>query len=135
MPASIDPNRAWVFHGSEHAFHTPEGPLKVRYESRTIPIPFGIRLDDFIERRYPGVEMAASYESHVHVVPAIGDPFVEKIHMNHPLKYGGYTFYQASFQRTPEGEITVLSVAKDPGMTVSFVGYCVLVAGFSSSSS
>jgi hypothetical protein len=128
-PAAIDPNRAWVFHGSEHAFATPEGPLTVRYESRTIPLPFGIRLDDFVERRYPGIETAASYESHVQVVPTSGDPFAEKIHMNHPLKYGGYTFYQASFQRTPEGEITVLSVAKDPGMTFSFFGYCVLVAG------
>ena len=46
------------------------------------------------------------------------------------LIYAGYTFYQASFQRTPGGqEVTVLSVARDPGMTVSFLGFCVLVAG------
>jgi hypothetical protein len=128
-PAAIDPNRAWVFHGSEHAFETPAGPVRVRYESRTIPLPFGIRLNDFVEQLYPGTAMAASYESHVDVVPANGEPFSEKIYMNHPLKYAGYVFYQASFQRTPEGEITVLSVAKDPGMLISFVGYCILVFG------
>ena len=26
-------------------------------------------------------------------------------------------------------KITVLSVARDPGMTISFVGYCILVLG------
>jgi len=128
-PASVDPNRAWVFHGTAHEFPTPEGPIKVRYESRTIPLAFGIQLDDFVEKSYPGIALAASYESHVQVRPEHGDPFPKKIYMNNPLKYAGYTFYQASFQRTPEGEITVLSVAHDPGMTVSFVGYCILVAG------
>jgi hypothetical protein len=128
-PASVDPNRAWVFHGMAHEFSTPEGPIKVRYESRTIPLDFGIQLDDFIEKSYPGIALAASYESHVQVLPAQGDPFPTKIYMNNPLKYAGYTFFQASFQRTPQGEITVLSVARDPGMTVSFVGYCILVAG------
>jgi cytochrome c biogenesis protein ResB len=112
-----------------HEFAMPEGTIKVRYESRTIPLAFGIQLDDFIERSYPGIAMAASYESHVQVLPEHGEPFSKKIYMNNPLKYAGYTFYQASFQRTPEGEITVLSVAQDPGMTVSFVGYCILVAG------
>jgi hypothetical protein len=129
QPAAVDPNRAWVFHGMSHEFAMPEGTIKVRYESRTIPLAFGIQLDDFIERSYPGIAMAASYESHVQVLPEHGEPFSKKIYMNNPLKYAGYTFYQASFQRTPEGEITVLSVAQDPGMTVSFVGYCILVAG------
>ncbi len=128
-PANVDPNRAWVFHGTEHAFATPDGPIRVRYESRRIPLEFGIELNDFIEKQYPGVALAASYESHVRVVPGDGEPFPEKIYMNHPLKYAGFTFYQASFQRTPEGETTVLSVARDPGMTVSFVGYCILVFG------
>lgn len=128
-PASIDPNRAWVFHGTAHEFATPDGPITVRYESRSIPLAFGIQLDDFIERSYPGIAMAASYESHVQVQPEHGDSFPVKIYMNNPLKYAGYTFYQASFQRTPQGEITVLSVAHDPGMKVSFIGYCILVAG------
>ena len=50
--------------------------------------------------------------------------------MNHPLKYEGYTFFQASFQRNAAGqEVTILSVARDPGMRVSFIGYCILVLG------
>jgi len=128
--ADCDPNRAWLFHGTRFEFDTPYGPVRVGYEGRSIPLDFGIRLTDFREETYPGVTLAASYESHVVVEPAEGEEFPVRIYMNHPLKHAGYTFYQASFQRTPEGgEITVLSVARDPGMKVSFVGYCILVAG------
>lgn len=129
-PAPADPSEAWIFHGEDFQFDTPEGPVRVEYAGRSIPLPFGIHLEDFREETYPGISLAASYESHVIVQPDDGQEFRTKIYMNHPLIYHGYTFYQASFQRTPSGkEITVLSVAHDPGMTVSFVGFCVLVLG------
>ena len=128
--AQVTPNDAWVFHQENYTFETPHGPVDVRYEGRSIPLDFGIHLDDFREEQYPGISMAASYESHVRVQLAGGEEFPAEIKMNHPLKYAGFVFYQASFQRSPQGEeITVLSVARDPGMTVSFFGYCVLVAG------
>lgn len=127
--ADTTPNEVWLFHGEQFRFDTPDGPVQVSFDSRSIPLDFGIRLDDFREETYPGVSLAASYESHVTVTPASGEPFQEKIYMNHPLKYAGYVFYQASFQRTPEGEVTILSVARDPGMKLSFIGYAILVAG------
>jgi hypothetical protein len=128
--AGCDPNRAWLFHGTHFDFDTPHGLVRVSYEGRTVPLDFGIHLVDFQEQTYPGISLAASFESHVIVHPEQEDEFPVRIYMNHPLKYEGYTFYQASFQRTPGGEeITVLSVARDPGMTVSFAGYCILVAG------
>ncbi len=127
--AATEPNEVWLFHGESFRFETPSGPLDVYFRTRNIPLDFAIHLDDFREETYPGISLAASYESHVTVQPSAGEAFQEKIYMNHPLKYAGYVFYQASFQRTPDGEITVLSVAKDPGMKISFVGYCILVAG------
>ncbi|NNE43915.1 MAG: hypothetical protein HKN12_06885 [Gemmatimonadetes bacterium] len=129
-PADVTPNEAWVFHGENYVFDTPAGPVDIAYKGDTIPLEFGIHLDDFREERYPGISLAASFESHVRVQPDGGEEFPERIYMNHPLIYQGYTFYQASFQRTPSGEeITVLSVARDPGMTISFFGYVVLVLG------
>lgn len=129
-PADVEPNRAWLFHDETFRFDTDHGPIDLRYETRAVPLEFAIHLHDFVEVKYPGISTAASFESHVTVQPAAGEPFEEKIYMNHPLIYSGYTFYQASFQRTPSGEeITVLSVARDPGMTISFVGYCILVVG------
>ncbi|MGQ0722958.1 MAG: cytochrome c biogenesis protein ResB [Candidatus Eiseniibacteriota bacterium] len=129
-PSAVEPAEAWVFHGESYQFQSPEGPIEVRYEGRSIPLDFGVHLTDFREETYPGVMLAASYESHVIVEPSDAERFDTRIYMNHPLVYAGYTFYQASFQRTQSGEeITVLSVARDPGMTVSFVGYCILVLG------
>ncbi len=127
--AETNPNEVWLFHGEKFRFDTPEGPVDVAFDSRAIPLDFEIHLDDFREETYPGISLAASYESHVTVKPEAGEPFQEKIYMNHPLKYAGYVFYQASFQRTPQGEVTILSVARDPGMQLSFVGYCILVLG------
>ncbi|MFN8179924.1 MAG: cytochrome c biogenesis protein ResB [bacterium] len=128
-PVAVTPNDVWLFHGEPFRFDTPKGPINLEYRSRSIPLNFAIHLDDFREVQYPGISMAASFESHVTVHPPIGSPFPYDIHMNHPLIYGGYTFYQASFQRTPEREVTILSVAHDPGMQLSFVGYCILVSG------
>ena len=127
--ADVEPNEVWLFHGDQFQFTTPQGPIDVTYRTRSIPLQFGIQLEDFREEQYPGISMAASFESDVLVHPAVGDPFRYNIHMNHPLKYAGYVFYQASFHRNPEREVTILSVARDPGMQVSFVGYCILVAG------
>lgn len=130
VPADVEPSEAWVFHDEDYRFDTPEGPIQVAYRGRSIPLPFGIHLEDFREEKYPGISLAASYESHVLVQPDNGQEFRTNIHMNHPLIYAGYTFYQASFQRTSSGkEITVLSVAHDPGMTISFIGFLVLVLG------
>lgn len=127
--ADVDPNEVWLFHGETFRFETPDGPIDVAYRTRSIPLAFGIQLEDFREEQYPGIAMAASFESDVMIHPPEGEPFRYNIHMNHPLKYAGYVFYQASFQRNPEREVTILSVARDPGMLLSFVGYCVLVAG------
>ena len=49
--------------------------------------------------------------------------------MNKPLAHGGYTFFQSSYQIQGGREMTILSVAKDPGQTVVFVGYTLLVIG------
>jgi len=128
--ADVSPRDAWVFHDEQFDFDTPHGPVGVRYAGRSIPLDFAVHLEDFREEKYPGVSLAASYESHVVVQPDDEEEFRTRIYMNHPLIYAGYTFYQASFQRAAGGqEITVLSVARDPGMTVSFFGYCVLVTG------
>jgi cytochrome c-type biogenesis protein CcsB len=51
------------------------------------------------------------------------------IQMNQPLSHGGYTFFQSSYQIQGGREMTILSVSKDPGQTVVFVGYTLLVIG------
>lgn len=51
--------------------------------------------------------------------------------MNEPLKYAGFTFYQASFQDGPQGQpiASILSVNKDPGRWIKYLGSLILSLG------
>jgi hypothetical protein len=50
------------------------------------------------------------------------------IRVNDPLRYGGYSFYQAQYH--PEDlNWTGLSVVKDPGIPVVYLGFCVIIVG------
>ena len=91
--------------------------------------PFALELIDFRFDRYPGTEIPKNFSSEV----IIKDPDngVERnalIYMNHPLRYGGYTFYQASYDETTE-TTTVLQVVKNPGWLLPYVSVAMLAFG------
>lgn len=91
-------------------------------------LPFVLRLDSFAIDYYQGTRMPAQFRSRVTVRD--GDrSYSTVIEMNHDLAYGGYHFFQSSFQQTPQRDMTVLSVSKDPGQPIVFLGYLCLVAG------
>lgn len=58
-----------------------------------------------------------------------GKKVVEKtIEVNDPLKYGGFTFYQSSYDQ--EGlKWTGLQVVKDPGVIIVYIGFTMLCIG------
>lgn len=99
----------------------------ISYGHRRIPLDFSLTLKDFRVGRYQGTSRAASYESDVDV-PGRG---MVTISMNEPLKFGGYTFYQASYEQDEMGKPTasVLSVNYDPGRWIKYIGCLILVAG------
>ncbi len=88
---------------------------------------FAIRLNKFEVGRYQGTVRAASYQSLV-TVPGVGETTIS---MNEPLNYGGFTFYQASFSSDDQGRpvVSVLSVNKDPGRWVKYLGSLLIVLG------
>lgn len=93
-----------------------------------LTLPFKIHLDSFKIDYYQGTRMPAQFRSHVTVKD--GDrSFSAVIEMNHDLSYGGYHFFQSSYQQTPGRNMTILSVSKDPGQPIVFLGYFGLVAG------
>ena len=49
--------------------------------------------------------------------------------MNHELEYKGWRLFQSSYQQEKGREATVLSVSKDPGQLIVFIGYILLVIG------
>jgi cytochrome c-type biogenesis protein CcsB len=95
-----------------------------------VALPFAVRLEAFEIDTYPGTARPAMFRSRVVVedpdhranVPAV-------IQMNQELSYGGWKFFQSSYNRTQERDQTVLSVAKDPGQLIVFAGYGLLLIG------
>lgn len=91
-------------------------------------LPFEIQLDDFVEERYGGTEIAKSYHSDVVVYDGdIEWPY--RIEMNKPLTYRGYTFYQSSFEKSENFEATVLAVVKNKGRLFPYIGTAVMTLG------
>lgn len=89
-------------------------------------LPFEIYLKDFILDRYPGSMSAASYASEVELRDK--DKNMDfRIFMNNVLDYGGYRFYQSSYDKDEQG--TYLSVNKDLGKIPTYIGYFLLCLG------
>ncbi len=101
------------------------------YQNRRIQLDFPVKLEEFKIDRYQGTEKAKSYSSQV----TAGLDLMKQqtlISMNEPMKYQGYTFYQASFQQddqTGEPTASVLSVNKDPGRPIKYIGSLILTSG------
>ncbi|MFP4500326.1 MAG: cytochrome c biogenesis protein ResB [Candidatus Hydrogenedentota bacterium] len=68
----------------------------VKLRKKEFPIPFTIRLDNFIHEMHPGTRMASNFESEVTKIED-GSQRRITIRMNEPLRHKGYTFFQASW--------------------------------------
>ncbi|MCO6149304.1 cytochrome c biogenesis protein [Flavobacterium sp. NRK1] len=100
------------------------------YGSRQYDLPFSIKVNDFIAKKYPGTESSyESFESKVTVEDKEkNNTFDARIFMNNVLDYRGYRFFQASFDADEMG--TVLSVNHDFwGTWITYIGYFLLYIG------
>ncbi|MBV6441820.1 MAG: cytochrome C biogenesis protein [Haliscomenobacteraceae bacterium CHB4] len=103
--------------------------LAVSYGAKQVNLPFSIKLNDFIMEKYPGTENASSYASEVTLLdPGNNLKQNQRIYMNHILNYGGYRFFQSSYDQDELG--TYLSVNHDFwGTWISYLGYALLTIG------
>lgn len=101
--------------------------FSLSYGAKPIEIPFAVKLNEFQLERYPGSESPSSYASEVTVLD--GDthmPF--RIFMNNVLDYGGFRFYQASYDTDEKG--TLLAVNHDLlGTSTTYIGYFLMMIG------
>ncbi len=87
--------------------------------------PFSLFLKDFTFDRYPGTEIPKNFASTVEIMDPQNRVDREvKIWMNHPLRYQGETYYQASYK--PDESGTVLQVVQNPGWLIPYLS-CILV--------
>ncbi|MFB9052184.1 cytochrome c biogenesis protein CcsA [Formosa undariae] len=106
-----------------------EVTLTVSYGATPIITPFSIKLDDFELIRYPGSTSPSSYSSDITVTDKVNNnAFAYKIFMNNVLDYGGYRFFQASYDTDEKG--TVLAVNHDrAGTLITYIGYFFMSLG------
>ncbi len=121
--------QAWI--GADQPVELSLGPhmLQVEYRRATREMPVTIKLIDFRKTDYPGIQMAAEFESYVQLSDMErGTILMRNISMNKPLKYRGYSFFQSSFIDGPV-QTTVLSVRSDPGTPLVYAGFIIVIAG------
>jgi hypothetical protein len=91
-------------------------------------IPARIELLDFKHDRYPGTDIPYNFSSDVR----LHEPGSERgrdtlIYMNHPLRYEGLTFYQASFAENDT--MSMFQVVRNPARWVPYVATAVTTLG------
>ncbi|HOH29530.1 MAG TPA: cytochrome c biogenesis protein ResB [Candidatus Hydrogenedentes bacterium] len=119
--SDASPIRGWLW-GMEQA------PLLVKYNERSFSltlsrrewsIPFSVALEAFDHEKHPGTDLPSMFSSTVLIQE--GDAVrTAIIRMNEPLRYRGYTFYQASWgpANAKEGDrlYSVLAVSRNPAI-------------------
>ena len=90
--------------------------------------PFAIQLLQFRHDRYAGTDVAKNFSSRIRLVdPSKHEDRESLIFMNNPLRYRGFTFYQAGFDNNDQ--TTVLQVAQNPSWLVPYISCGLIVAG------
>ncbi|MBN1919572.1 MAG: cytochrome c biogenesis protein ResB [Verrucomicrobia bacterium] len=121
---------AWIRQYERREIALGGRTIEIEYPKR-VPLGAGITLDRFVAKQYPHSGIPAAYESHLTVRQRNGSERTATVAMNAPAKVGGYVVYQSSFGRDAATgrTFTVLSLSRDPGTNVLYVGFAALIAG------
>lgn len=97
---------------------------RARYE-----LPALIGLQDFHAEFYPGTDTPRSFESDV-ILEAPGTRRPVLISMNKPLRFDGFTFYQASYDFDAAGAAySTMAVVENRGRLVPYVATALIAIG------
>lgn len=93
-------------------------------------LPFQVQLLDFQKELHPGTEMARAYSSRVKILDQ-GSEWESLITMNEPLRYKGYTLFQASYIEGIEGQgdVSVLAIVRNAGRSFPYLSGIMLCLG------
>ena len=104
-------------------------PARIRH-------PFSLTLLKATHTTYPGTDIPKDFRSRVRIDnPQTGEKREVEISMNHPLRYGGYTYYQYQMdagqaaQMAGRAPTSVLSVVRNPSWLTPYIGCAMVGAG------
>ena len=121
----IDSNEAGYNPALEVQIERPDGSIITRYVFDRFKKSHGNPKDNFL-LVYGGT--IRDYISNLAVIKN-GKTIAEKnVEVNRPLHFGGYYFYQHSYD-PQAAQYTVLMVVSDSGLPIIYSGYLMLIAG------
>ena len=106
----------------------PDDAQPVLIRRHGLSLPFTLALDDFDVRRYPASDIVRDYVSHI-TVQERGVDWPVTISMNKPLRYRGYTFYQAAFEEGGNKPATILNVVRNSGRLIPYLATLITGLG------
>ncbi len=121
----------WLEQGEIKHMAVGGSDYHVLYGLKTKPLGFQIELQDFMIETDPGTDKPASFKSRVKLKDAsMGIERDQLIQMNEPLKHRGFKVYQSAYQQTPgEPDVSIFTVARDPGNGLKYTGAIIMIAG------
>lgn len=118
----------WLLSNSlkgEQSFEVAGRTWKMSIRPRRLYHPFSIKLLDFSHDRYLGTNVPKNFSSKIRILnPDIGENREDLIYMNHPLRYGGLTFYQSGFDN--DDSTSIFQVVRNPVWTLPYIS-CAMV--------
>lgn len=126
IEAELDNEKIWLELGASGQIAVGDALYYLQFSKRQVDLGFDLLLNKFAIDYYEGTTRPKEYSSAVSVA---GQNHL--ISMNEPLKHGGFTFYQASYEADDDGtpRVSVLSVNYDPGRPVKYAGSLMMVLG------
>jgi hypothetical protein len=102
----------------------------IQLRRKKFPLPFVVRLKDFMMEFHPNTRIARSYKSLVEVMTPDGASREVLISMNKPLRYKNYTLYQSSYSMDESGrESSTLAVVRNAGRLLPYWASFITFAG------
>jgi hypothetical protein len=93
------------------------------------PLPFNLKLTDFVKNVHPGTDVPSSFESYADLNENGANRPV-KVWMNNPLRTHGFTFFQASYaQAQGQADKSTFAVVTNPGRVLPYVSSITVFAG------
>ncbi len=128
VPKSGKSQGRWLLSNAlkgEQSFEVGGKPWKMAIRQRRLYHPFSIRLLDFSHDRYLGTNVPKNFSSKIRIInPDTGENREDLIYMNHPLRYGGLTFYQSGFDNNDS--TSIFQVVRNPVWTLPYIS-CIMV--------
>jgi hypothetical protein len=104
--------------------------ISVSLRRKRYPLPVYVKLLDFEKAFHPGTSTPRKFSSLIEVdIQDVQRNVMVK--MNHPFRYQGFTFFQASYADLPDGsEQSVFAVTRNYGRLLPYIATTLTVVGF-----